>query len=316
MADNFLRVSNYVPLNYVDVNRSLPDVYHTKHFDGYMNIEQIQPWEVYDPNSIQKWQKDDIIFLQFKSNFDPINIKLRNVFTGGEYEAQQLAVVANINGTIYTQGQHALTNIPEGVYQSIVEAGDPVLITLESEPFLVKQTHAGTILFRYNGNRNDTMLWQTGIYCLLRVDGIISLADYVPVGNRTVYVDTPRNTRTVQGKSGRNFMLRIGGNGLGTPNYIPDKMQDIFDLPNVEIDGKGFSAVDAAAKLEPTREVDCAFAGWQMLIAETNNRREKLFEVDGLQEQKVVIDYNTESKAFGPVDGDANDNSYTLNKVE
>lgn len=310
--DNFIRIANHVPLNFVDSERTLPDIYNFKHFDAWTSREQILPFDVINGNPIQPWQNSDIIFLQIKANFDPIFVKIVNA-QGIEFSPLQMDVVANINGTIYLQSQTALTSLPEGVYKMIIEAGDPIQKTLESECFYVRPKHPNTLLFKYWHNTNNNTLWETGLYYLLRVPGTISL--FNPIGTRTVYVDTPNNSKTVRGQSSREFTL-TSGNEEGTPNYMVDKLQDIFDLNNVEIDGKGFSASDQAAKFTAKREDGYSYAAWQMIIRETNNRREKLFESEGLVERKVLIDYITEGKFFGAVAGAINDNTYYITKVE
>lgn len=305
---SYIFISNYVPLNIVSKNRALEATHNFKHFDAFKTAERILPWQQ-APQYRQKWQKNDIIFIQIESDFDPINIKLIDS-EGSIFQDFVTTIKAVIDGRIYSEAAIALDLVPKGVYKVDISGGG---IELESECLEVAEQWPGTLLYKFNHNTNKGMLWQTGIYILLRVEGTIAL--FNPIGARTVYIDTPYNSRTVKGYSARSFINYIGDES-GVPDYIADKIQDAYDCNNLTIDGKGFTAKDDGTKLVAKREEDVAFAGWSIEITEALNRRGKRFEATGIIEKRVVVDYIVEGKLFGPIYGSANNNTYTLKKVE
>ena len=304
---NRVKISNLVPLNFVSQDRTLSPSYHFKHFDKWTSGEQIiRPFYSSD-NYYQKWQSNDIIFLQVESTLDPLVVELVNE-SGDMVVSQVMDLATTINGKYYFQSQLALTG-HEGIFSvRILAPGFPII---ESEKFCVKESQENTILYKYSHDRNTDVAFETGIYFTMRVEG--ALIGYTPISRRTTYNDQTSNIKTVTGQSSRQFTNIIGGS-LGVPDYIADKIIDIFNLNNVQIDGKYFTAAEGA-KLEPKREDIVSFAGWTIDVAESYTRRNKVFEADGLIEQKIIIDYTVEGKLFGPVKGPSNDNTYTINEI-
>ena len=308
---NYFEISHLVPLNFVDLNRELPLTYNFKHFDAWKSHEQKLPYEQGDCY-YQKWQKNDIIFLQVKSNYDPVFVKVINAITNEEVDNFQMDVMTgSVSSAIYLQAQIALDDYDDGYYKVRLLAGDPIQKILESETFHVMQEHENTLLFNYTNNVNNNILYETGQYFLYRLEGVI-VYDRT-VSRRTIFMDQTSNAATVKGTPHRIFKLYTGNNG-GMPNWMADKLVEIFDQTSVEIDGKGFSAADSA-ELSPSRVQRYAWAQWQMDILETNNSRVKRFETEGLQDKKVAIDYDVNKKLFGPIAGSANDNTVKIQEI-
>ena len=307
---NFLEVSHLVPLNFVDKNRYLPNNYNFKHFDGWFAEEQKIEFEQ-GQCYYQKWQQDDIIPLQIKANYDPIYWRVRDN-TGAIVDSDLMTNVITLFGTSYFESSIALNSFPEGFYKVEIVAGDPVQTTLESETIEIREQWENTLLFKYRNNFNNNILWQTGIYFNLRVDGVI--AEFTPISTRTVYIDQPGSAKTVYGTAARTFNLFVG-NQMGMPNWIADKLEEIFDQNSVDIDGKAFSAIEGA-KLTPKRIERYAWVQWSMEIREALNRRSKRFESTGITEEKITQDYFVSLKLFGPISGSAQDTSAIITKVE
>src|SRR5437870_1712088 len=120
---NYIEISDLNPLNFVDKDRELPVAYNVKHFDGWKGYEQKLKYQQ-GKCFYQKWQKDDIIFLQFKANYDPIRLRMVNAITGVEAYQLLMDIVAtsDLDATaIYFEAQLALNNLEEGYYKVIVE---------------------------------------------------------------------------------------------------------------------------------------------------------------------------------------------------
>lgn len=306
----YLEVSHLNPINLVDKNRELPLNYNFKHFDAWKSNEQIiTPYEV-SKCYRQKWQTNDILKLQFKADFSPIVLKVRDS-KGLVVLSHQMSILRTIGSDIYFEDQIAFDFFNLGVYTLEVVAGDPALITLVSEPFQIAENWPYSILLNYSNSFNNDILWETGITMNFRVDGVIPFDS--PNSQRTVYIDQPGSGVTVKGVPYRLFKLYIGCDG-GVPPWVIDKLEGIIDQTNVTYDGKGFAPTDGA-KFETNKIDRYPWAQWNIEMRETNNTRSKRFEVDGLQEKKVVIDYIIDTKLFGPTYGSANDNSITINEI-
>jgi hypothetical protein len=307
----YLSASILNPLNLVDKNRELPLQYNWRHFDAFTSNEQIvTPYEVYKCYR-QKWQTNDILKLQFKADFSPIILQVRDI-KGLIVLSQQMSILRTIGSDIYFEDQIAFDLLDPGVYKLEVVAGDPALITLVSEPFQIAENWPNTILINYSNSFNNNILWETGITMNFRVDGVIPFDS--PNSTRTVYIDQAGSDVTVKGNPYRLFKLYIGCDG-GIPPWVVDKLEEIIDQTNVTYDGKGFAPVEGA-KFEGNKIDRYPWAQWNIAMRETNNTRMKRFEPSGLQEKKVVIDYIINTKLFGATYGSANDNTITINSID
>jgi len=308
MADNYIKVADLNPLNFVDANRLQPANYHFKHFNKWKTSEQLLPFEV-APGYSQKWQTDDIIKLQVKANFGPVNVYIIDE-NGVVINSLAMDLVATVVNDYYFECAIALTGL-HGCYKIQIKAGDPVQTTLESECFSVAATQPETLLFTYSNNFNNDVYFESGIFFNMRVEGCLS--DFVPSGNRVVYLDQPQNSKTVKGVSSRQFKLYIGSSE-GVPDYIADKIQKIFDLNNVDIDGVGFSAIEGA-KLTPKREDYYQYAGWSLDVSPTINRGGKIFTSTGIQDKKIIMEVFANNKLFGPIGTPVNDNTIIITEL-
>lgn len=308
---NYLETPVLCPLNFVSSNRTLLPNYHFKHFDEWKSNEQILPYySAFDYK--QKWQKNDTIILPAKSNFGPVRVDIYNE-DNNLVDTANMSVVGSVGEDSYWLLSMSLSSLAEGCYIVKMVAGEgEAEITLESDEINVREDHPQTLLYKFWNEFNNTVFWEGTPYITLRLEGEIK--QYETAGIRRVYIDQPNTSKTVRGVSSRAFKLFAGGT-LGMPDIYADKLQEIFDQTNVEIDGKGFSSLSSGSKLNPERADLYAFAGWSMDIAETVNRRAKRFESTGIIEKKVVIDYIGESKLFGPIVGNAEDTTYYIKQL-
>lgn len=312
--ERYVEIPLVAPIQLVDKNRTLDPSYHIKHFDAWLAEEQLlenetaQCWH-------QPWQKKDIVFMQLISSFGPIRVSLRNS-RGVEVLQQQMQQVGSGGGfgRTYWQNQISLESFPEGFYKVYYYFGDPVQIILEGEVWDVRDDHPGTILMKYSNNFNNQVFWESGIYMTLRVDGVVAEYLPVPAPGRTVYVDQPGRAKTVRGGSARQFQA-IYGNRIGVPPWVADKLEEIYNQNNLQIDGKAFSA-DAGAKLAPKRIDRYGLAQWSIDIREADASRVKRFTSTGILEQKFVEDVVVDGKLFGALGGSSNDNTYVVLSVQ
>lgn len=301
------------PFNGVDKNRNLLPNYHTKQFDAWLSTEQHFGIDVVR-FEFQKWQRDDICRMQVKADFGPIIIRVRNS-TGLVILQQVMTSVITIGTDTYYQDNLAFSDpvfIEDGYYLMEIVGGSPALIVLESVIFWVQDSWPGTILLSYSNKFNNHIIWETGIVMTYRVDAVIVYDS--PASVFTSYIDQPGAGQNVKGDAARLFKFYLGCQG-GSPNTTIDKVDEILLQTDVTFDGKGFAKVPGSKW--NTKKIDrYPWAQWNTDMRESENRREKIYETDGLQTGKVAMDYVISSKLFGPISGNpASDNSYTITKV-
>lgn len=310
----YLESSLINPANFIDSQRSLPQNYNFKHFDEWTDREQ-QLRHMQSKCYQQKWQLDDIAKFQFKSDFTPIKMQVRNLDTKVVVYQQVSSILKTIGSDIYTTNQIAFDDgnyYDGGNYQFEVIGGDTGLIKLISEPFQIKTEWCDTLLFKFWNNSNQAKyLWEIQDYVNFRCEGVIVFD--VPASIRTVYTDQPQDMTTVKGDPYRTFKLYVGQEG-GFPDWIIDHLEEIIDQNNLEIDGKPFAPISGATWTKKASN-QYPWAEWNISMRESINRRAKRFEVTGLQEQKVVEEFIVDGKLFGPAFGSANDSTYTINKL-
>lgn len=272
------------PVNVVDENRVLPANYNWRHFDGWLSSEQVTEFETHKCDA-QKWQFNDICFLQFRADISPVIVQVRNA--SGRVVLQEAMEQVKVIGTRrYYQAQVAFDDpvFEEGGY-FLCEflAGDPVLITLEATLWHVQERWPGTMLVKYSNTFNNEIFWETRAYMTLRIDAVMPFEK--PGSIRTVYTDQPGSQVTVKGDAFRLFKLIIGGQDGGVPTWQIDKMEEIVDQNTVEYDGKAFAPVSGADW--STKKIDrYPWAQWSLDMREAINRRFRRFEADGLQDKK------------------------------
>jgi len=309
----YIEISKLVPLNVVDQNRTLLDNYHWKHQDAWMSHEQFMEMES-GPCKPQKFQNNDILFLQVMSDFSPIFVKVRRVSTGEIVLSHQMTNVATVGLKSYFEDQIAFDNLTlfaEGKYQVEFYGGDPIQISLITEPIYIKESHENTLLCKYYNAFNDEILWETDIYFMFRFDGVIP---FEKTGStKTVYIDQIYNAKTVKGKSFRIFKLVCGTQG-GSPKWQFDLLEEIMCQTNVEFDGKAFTGiVGSQFNIKPIDRYPYWYG--DMEVMESLNKSAKRFSGSGILLQKWATDYTIEGALFGPIDGSANDNSYLIDRL-
>ena len=317
----YLETSLINPCNFIDYNRVLLPAYNFRHFDQFSDYEQ-QLRHMQSKCYKSKWQINDVAKFQFKSDFTPITMQVRNLDNLAVVFQQGSTTLKTIGTDVYTQNNiafDAFTYLEGGNYQFEVIGGATGLIKLISEPFQVRTEWPDTLLFQYWNNSNQVKyLWEIQDFVTFRCEGVMVYD--IPASLRTVYTDQPQDQVTVKGDPYRTFKMYVGQEG-GFPDWIVDHLEEIIDQNNVEIDGKPFAPISGAVWNKKISE-RYPWAEWNISMRESVNRRAKRFEAvpattprPGLQERKVVEDFIIDGKLFGPIYGNANDVSYTINSI-
>jgi hypothetical protein len=230
------------PVRFYAATPAVFDQYLTKHFDDYPFAQQILPWQ--EPsNYAQKWQNSDTIYLQFQSNFEPLNIdiigKYGEVIVGGSFVATQKGANMDIPGMYIYEFSISLASIPAGCYHLKLSNGNDAELHMISEPFSVKEKWDNTVLLAYKNSRFiGDVVFETGIFFEFRVEG--SFGFLQPGANIEAYEDQKANPEILSARPYRIFPLTIGGT-FGVPDWAVDLFNLIWCCNYVLVDGKEFA---------------------------------------------------------------------------
>lgn len=315
MAENILEIYGLNPMKFKDTDYANPAPYNTKYFENFHFRETI-PYYLSADDYYQPWQKNDIIYLQFHANFGPHIIEVIN---GAGYKVTDLTmtyVATSIEsaGLLVYQASLALNALPEGVYKLQVKSGEPLVNTIESDWFCLKELHKGSILLTYKHSENDhNIAFETGIEFSFRIHG--GFKDFQPQSERVVFIDQPNNIVQLSGKSFSTEKLVIG-NSYGVPKWVIDKVNEIFNCDSVLIDGKQWVAV-SGARFEANRIDRYTKEGWSIELRPAKRRSGNRFVNEApAAANDYYVTYNIEGAVFGDANAPASSNVIKITKNE
>lgn len=314
MADNIVDISILAPMKFVKEGYTTALNYNTRYKEDFLYSETIGSLYEQQPYA-QPWQSNDIIPFQVLSNYAPHQLELYDC-NGIQIDTFVLTYKSSsieVTGQKAYEAQIALNGYNEGYYQFKIKSGSPVLETYVSEWIDLKSLHTNTVLIEYTHDENDfDMVFETGIELKLRVHG--EVAQFQPGSDRTVFVDQPRNLTQLFGKSFSTEKFIIGDT-WGVPDYMIEKINNIFLCSTVLIDGKQYVG-NEGAKFEPNREPLFPMGGWVFELRAAKASTKKRFVADGMQGSPTTITYNIEGKGFGPSSSPASSNIIQIQEIE
>jgi hypothetical protein len=302
MALNNLYISTLNPVKFSKANFANPTGYRTPFFDDFRYQDTLRSFHS-PANFFQPWQKSDTIKLHIWANFAGHTLSL---FT---CQGVQVATfpIKHVVTSIETIGLSAyevsvpLAGYDPGNYYFTITSGSNVFW---SEVFTLAEVHDLSVLLEYYHDENNfDVAFESGIQFSMRVPG--GLTDYLPASDRTVFIDQPRNIVQLSGKSFATQKLIIG-TAEGVPDYLAERVNDIFLCSTVNIDGRQYVANDGA-KMEPSREELYPLTGWALEVRPARARSSKLLELDEPDGTSSVL-YNIQTHGFGGITTEAGDN--------
>ena len=311
MADNIIRIPRLNPIKFRTQGFANPAGYNTKYFDEWNFDDTIRDFEQ-SVGHLQPWQKGDTIPLVFMSNYSPFTIQLQNC--AGEvvdsFLMTQAPASTDISGLLAWVKLIPLSSYDEGVYRFVVLCGEPVVRTLESEWFQIKELHDNSYLLKYTHDENDFDIpFEIDITFQLRSLG--GLSDFTPKTDRVVFIDQVRDAVQLDAKPYSLEKLYIG-DGFGVPNWFIERINYIFLCSSVWIDGKQYTA-NEGAQVEPNREKDFPLAGWALEVRPSDVQQSKEFTDEAGEDGPITtLVYNIENRGFGDDGTDAADTNVQI----
>lgn len=242
----------FVPTSFVTNDR-----WNSKKFDEHWYKELIEKWEARTTYS-QKIQKKDPLAVQIMATVGS-QVEIRGYKCDGtqiltplpQYLTPVLnAPTINVNGTnminYFKTNSNYFTLLPDyGIYYVVLRVQFPNGNIQEfiSEPLDYQEKHEGTMLLSYKNSYNkDHILFEQSLQRFyLRLPAIQKIA---PKQVKTVFVDQMENSKLLSATAFRNWDFTFGGNKHWLPDYIWDKLNHIFSLDDIVIDGKGYSVLE------------------------------------------------------------------------
>jgi hypothetical protein len=314
MADNILDISILSPFQWTKEGYANPAPY---------NLHYRDDWQYPDTNGqyydsipyLAPWEQVDIIPFQALSNYAPHQLELYDC-QGNQVDTFVLAYELSsieITGQKVYKANVALNGYDEGIYRFKIKAGSPVLETYVSNYFWLQQKHEDTYLFEVTHDENDfDTVFENGHICKLRIHG--EIREFQPGSDRIVFVDQPRNMVQLSGKSFSTSKLIIG-DSLGVPDFMIEKINNLFNCSKVLIDGKQWVG-NEGARFEASRESLYPMTGWAFEVRPANSSTKKRFVADGTQGSPSTVVYNISGKGFGPITGPASSNVIQIPEIQ
>lgn len=296
MSLNNIYLSTLNPVKFSVASYTSPAEYRTKYFDDFRYQDTLRSFQA-PANFFQPWQKSDTINLQILANFAGHTIEMYTCTDQLVDTFTMAYTVASIELTGYSAYQVSipLASYAEGTYYFLLKSGG--ISTLWSEIISLKTTHDLSVRMEYYHDQNSfDIAFETGIKFQMRIPG--GLTEYQPGSDRVVFIDQPRNIVQLSGKSFATQKLVIG-TAEGVPDYLAERVNEIFLCSTVLIDGRQYVANDGA-KMEPAREELYPLTGWTLEVRPAKARSSKFIEI-GDPAIASSVTYNIESRGFGGI---------------
>lgn len=209
---------------------------------------------LFNPNGFyaQKWQTNDYTAFQVDSDFTDVAFKIF-VFNGGSYYDLDAPYytpaittpAVEISGVTWKVYECAINfaGFAEGFYVGVLTYTDEndVVQVIQTSPLDVRVKHEKTLLYEYFNTYNDKgVIWATGIKMAFRIEGLIRNFEAKSLAEE--YVDQEYNTYSLNDIPYRTFKNYIG-TAVGLPDWVIDKMNVIFTLNSVNVNGTGYAKV-------------------------------------------------------------------------
>lgn len=241
---------------------------------------------------LQKWQTGDATTIQILSDFPDIVCRVINIDTGA-VEAGPLAVeieteVLQQTFKVYELG-FDFSVYTEGCYYAVIEYTNELeeVVTLESEPFEVKEEHEGTLLIKYRNTENNfSVIFDTGVTFNIRVEGDVE--NFKPQSDDVVYNDQKRNATLLSSTPYRVFTLFIGS-AAGVPNWMGDKINRATSCEMIDINGEYYQKTEGST-WDVQRVDEYAFLGMSVEIMPVENKYLNRYKTGNGPGEVTIVD--------------------------
>lgn len=262
-----IKVSVINPIQFIPAGIERAVRYNTNNPYTSWFSETIRPWET-PVEYVQKIQKTDPLNIQIRFtllNTENLSSSDAQLFlyrcTGELVDSRYFSLPALAPPVLYDDGEPFRLNglnvpdyfasLDEGRYYMVIRVpfGFPVAFTDEwiSEPIEIRNIWEDTILIEYSNTENtlDVIFEQFRQTFAFRIEGaLIKPKDYV---NRVTAQDQAAKTIPLSADAYAGITFAAGGNGQFIPDWAFKKLNNIFTLDVIRMDGVLYTANQGAS---------------------------------------------------------------------
>jgi hypothetical protein len=277
-------------------------------------VNQIKPYEQ-RTNYYQKWVAGSIMYLQFTSNFSPVQIDIidcRGNLIQTHIPQAITTSYFNPTQTVY-QSDFQVPSVFGLWYLKLSIGFDETTTLFISEPQLTVANINNLMKIEYWHDTNDQdVYFMSGLKYTMFVEAI--RGPLAPKTRRSVWEDQPLNLKTIRSIPYQQFKF-ILGDAYGVPEYIGDKMARIFSCDNVFLNGVQYTQEEGS--VWEVNQVDLyPMFGYRTDIRPTKNIIGLQSENNNSIAENFAVVYNIETKAFGTFNGNASSNIIQVTEVQ
>lgn len=286
------------PIKLVIQDFVISDKYHLRHFDEVLFADQRYDFQE-EKKYYQQYQTNDPIYFQLVSDFGVPQVRLINcseeiIVTGTTtpiantfYKVPEIAYGLNID----------LTTVPTGYYFVKVIVGSGASeTTLISEPLYIDTDIPNSVLFEYTHKKNFYgAIFQNKETFAFRCHA--TFAEFQPGVNEIVFEDQPANVVRLSSTPFRSFKLIIG-DGYGVPDWVADKINRIFGMDKIWLDGKQFVRAEGS-KMDRNGDRLYPMAGWTLEVREAQAKNGLTISNNMPTNYEVVSSIIEQTEIFG-----------------
>lgn len=282
--------------------------YHIKDRNTFWFNEQIANW-VEQSDYSQIWQTNDTIQFQFITNgITPVKVdvyKCSNNTTPfttinltNTTSAALISPYALWRGSLSLATLAAISGFTVGGYYFVATAGSSTNISqLISERQNIQVDFPDSLLAEYTSSSNkQSMIFEDGGVYSFRFGGQFDNM-FTPKSAGAQYIDQERDISTLNGIAYGTMDLWVGV-GRGIPDWVIEKINRIFLLDKVNLEGLGYAKAEGA-EWEKVFTIGAPMKFWKMLIQRAQNI-DGIAAVLGAIDNSVVSVETIDASAFGP----------------
>lgn len=242
----------------------------------------------YDRGYCQPYQHFDSVYLQFRcEGFVFGNLKMQIIDSNGNhiwptipFPYYTLTAAYSVFGRRCFEFNNQLPALPEGIYYLKLSAthyvdGFAVNYIFLSEPIHLAASHKDTIAVAYRNFQNDYDFgFLSGTIAvfptpMLRIHGGLKSDGIQPGGKYDMYTDMDYRQAMLRSEVYTVEKWTFGG-AHGLPPYMAQKLNAIWSLTDVWIDGKKYVRHEGA-KMERSGEDAYPLAAWTLDVVKPDN---------------------------------------------
>ena len=177
-----------------------------------------------------------------------------------------------------------IPTVDEGVYFIRLKIFDQTgIIYLVSEPIMVESSISDFVKIEYTNDLNEFDIICAGqswtvFPFLLRIEGGVKSDGLQPGGKYTMFQDLDYQPVMLQSQPYNVYRFTFGP-GAGIPGWLADRINRIFSLSSVQIDGVSYMR-NEGAKIERVGEDGYPLAGWTLDLLKVENDYSEEFDTE------------------------------------